>query len=158
MTQLNHEIHIATLPAKVWAVLADLEAVQHYNPGVKHAVYTTTMREGVGAARRCDFKPKGWAKERVIAWEAQKAITLEIEESQLPFEFMRWRTAVAPDGAGTRVTQQLEYKVKFGLLGRLLDKLVIRRKIDQTLAQLFINLKQFVEKGVFQQTAKKQTT
>lgn len=147
MTQLDHEIHIAAPPEKVWAVLADLEAVRHYNPGVKHARYTTAEREGVGAGRHCDIKPKGWFKERVIAWEPQKAITMELVESQWPLNFMRWRTAVTRDGAGTLVSQAMEYQVKFGLLGRLLDKLVMRRKLDQTLAEVFENLKRFVEKG-----------
>lgn len=147
MTQLVHEIHIAAPLDKVWAVLADLEAVRHYNPGVKHAEYNTTMREGVGAGRHCDIQPKGWVKERVIAWEPQKAITMELYESQWPLNFMRWRTAVTRDGAGTRVSQAMEYQVKFGLLGRLLDKLVMRRKLDKTLAEVFVNLKQFVEKG-----------
>lgn len=50
MTQLDHEIRIAAPPQEVWAVLTDLEAVQYYNLGVKHAEYTTTLREGVGTA------------------------------------------------------------------------------------------------------------
>jgi carbon monoxide dehydrogenase subunit G len=147
MTQLHHEIHIAAPLEKVWAVLADLEAVQHYNAGVKHTKYISTVREGVGASRHCDLKPKGWVKERVIAWEPHKAVTMELYESQWPLEFMRWRTALAPDGAGTRVSQQMEYQVKFGLLGALLDKLVMRRKLDQTLAEVFVGLKQFIETG-----------
>ena len=147
MTQLNHEIRIAAPPGKVWAVLADLEAVSHYNPGVKHARYTSSVREGVGASRHCDLNQKGWVKERVIAWEPRKAMTMELYESQWPLKFMRWRTAIAPDGMGTRVTQEMEYQVKFGLLGRLMDKLIMQRKLDQTLARVFISLKRFVEKG-----------
>lgn len=148
MTQLHHEIRIAAPLEKVWAVLADLEAVQHYNSGVKHAKYISPMREGVGASRHCDLKPKGWVKERIIAWEPQKAVAMELYESQWPLAFMRWRTALTPDGAGTRVSQQMEYQVKFGPLGALLDKLVMRRKLDQTLTEVFGSLKRFIETGV----------
>jgi uncharacterized protein YndB with AHSA1/START domain len=147
MTQLQHEIHVDAPPEKVWAVLADLEAVQHYNPGVKHAKYASTLREGVGASRHCDLKPKGWVKERVIAWEPQKAVSMELYESQWPLKFMRWRTVLAPDGAGTRITQQMEYQVKFGFLGGLLDRLVMRHKLDQTVAEVFVGLKRFIEAG-----------
>lgn len=147
MTQLQHKIHIAAPREKVWAVLADLEAVQHYNAGVKHAKYISAVRAGIGAERQCDLQPKGWVKERVIAWEPQQAVTMELYESQWPLEFMRWRTALAPDGAGTRVSQHLEYKVKFGLFGALLDKLMMRRKMDQALSEVFVNLKKFVETG-----------
>ena len=147
MTQLHHDIHIAAPLEKVWAVLADLEAVQHYNSGVKYTRYISAVREGIGASRRCDLKPKGWVKERVIAWEPQNALTMELYESQWPLEFMRWRTVLTPDGAGTRVSQKMDYQVKFGLLGALLDKLVMRRKLDQTLAEVFVGLKRFVETG-----------
>ncbi|MBI3525451.1 MAG: SRPBCC family protein [Betaproteobacteria bacterium] len=147
MTLLHHDIRIAAPPEKVWAVLADLEAVQHYNAGIKHAKYITVAREGIGASRHCDLKPKGWVKERVIAWEPQNAMTMELYESQWPLKFMRWRTTLSPDGAGTRVSQQMEYQIKFGLLGTLLDKLVMRRKLDQTLTEVFASLKRFVETG-----------
>ena len=147
MTQMQHEIRIAAPPEKVWAVLADLEAVKHYNPSVKHAEYTSTLRECVGASRHCDLKPNGWVKERVTAWEPQKAVTMELYESQWPLKFMRWRTALTPDGAGTRITQQMEYQVKFGILGGLMDRLVMRRKLDQTLAEVFVSLKRFIESG-----------
>lgn len=148
MTQLHHEIQIAAPLEKVWAVLADLEAVQYYNSGVKHTQCTSTVREGIGASRHCDLKPKGWVKERVIAWEPQKAVAMELYESQWPLEFMRWRTVLMPNGAGTRVSQEMEYQVKFGPLGALLDKLVMRRKLDQTLAEVFVGLKRYVETGV----------
>ena len=147
MTQLQHAIRVAASPEKVWAVLADLETVQHYNSGVKRAKYISAEREGVGASRHCDLNPKGWVKERVIAWEPRRAVTMELYESQWPLKFMRWRTELAPDGAGTLITQQMEYQVKFGLLGGLLDRLVMRRKLDQTLAEVFVNLKRFIEAG-----------
>jgi len=147
MTQLNHNIRIAAPLDKVWAVLADLETVQHYNSGVMRAKYISAEREGIGASRHCDLKPKGWVKERVIAWEPGSSVTMELYESQWPVQFMRWRTALSQDGTGTRVSQQMEYQVKFGLLGALLDKLVMRRKLDQTLTEVFADLKQFVETG-----------
>jgi hypothetical protein len=58
MTTLHHEVKINAAPEKVWAVLADLEAVQHYNPLVAHVRYTSENRESVGASRHCDFKPR----------------------------------------------------------------------------------------------------
>ncbi|MBI5078790.1 SRPBCC family protein, partial [Candidatus Saganbacteria bacterium] len=39
MTELRHEIHINASPEKVWSILANLEAVQHYNPTVAEAHY-----------------------------------------------------------------------------------------------------------------------
>jgi len=41
----------------------------------------------------------------------------------------------------------MEYQVKFGFLGGLLDRLVMRHKLDQTVAEVFVGLKRFIEAG-----------
>lgn len=147
MTKLHHEIRIDAPAEKVWRVLADLEAVQHYNPMVAQARYTSSNREGVGASRHCDFKPKGFAKERVVGWEPGKAIAFEMDESSWPLVFMKWRTALTTAGSGTLLVQNMEYRFKLGPLGRLLDALVMRRKLDKGVAEILQALKQFVEIG-----------
>lgn len=43
------------------------------------------------------------------------------------------------------VSQELSYKMKFGLLGALMDALMMRRKLDKGIAEIFDNLKRFVE-------------
>src|SRR5712692_9086820 len=150
VTLLYHEIRINAPPDKVWAVLADLEAVQHYNPAVIKAHYLSSMKEGVGASRYCDLKPKGWVKERVIGWEPKEAITMELYESEWPLKFMRWRTALRPDGAGTMVSQRMEYQVKFGVLGVAMDRLMMRSKLDKAIADVFVSMKSYIETGVAQ--------
>jgi hypothetical protein len=47
---------------------------------------------------------------------------------------MRWVTRIEPDDDGARITQDLEYKVKFGPVGWLLDRLVMKR--DEVFASL----------------------
>ena len=43
------------------------------------------------------------------------------------------------------VAQDLEYRVKFGLLGRVMDALIMRRKLRQSIGQVFQGLKRYVE-------------
>jgi carbon monoxide dehydrogenase subunit G len=147
MSELHHTIKINAPLDRVWEVLADLEAVRHYNPMVASARYISSNREGIGAARQCDLKPKGYVKERVIGWEPKQAITLELYEHQWPIRLMRWRTALKPDGTGTLVTQDMEYDMKFGPLGRLMDALMMRRNLDKGISDIFERLKRFVETG-----------
>ena len=47
---------------------------------------------------------------------------------------------VEPAVASTRITQSLEYKVKFGPVGWLLDNLVMKRKLTSTLDEVFASL------------------
>jgi uncharacterized protein YndB with AHSA1/START domain len=145
MTVLHHEIRIEASAERVWEVLANLEAVQQYNPTVLSARYLTEQRGGVGAARECRIKPKGVVKERVTAWTPQTAIEIELYESPWPLRFMRWRTVLRPESGGTRVVQDMRYRVKFGPLGMLLDALMMRRTLDRAVAGVFQGLRQYVE-------------
>jgi Polyketide cyclase / dehydrase and lipid transport len=140
MTTIHHAIEAACPPERVWAVLADLEAVRHYNPTVRTVAVRGSRRSGVGAERVCDLYPKGRVVERVTHWEDGRAVGLEVAESDLPIRFMHWVTRIEPKGSGSLITQQLEYAVKFGPFGWLLDMLVMRRKLTATLDDVFARL------------------
>ena len=57
MTTITQEIRINAPKDRVWAILADLGAVQRFHPGVKKSYYSTTQKEGVGASRVCELLP-----------------------------------------------------------------------------------------------------
>jgi carbon monoxide dehydrogenase subunit G len=147
MTTIRHEIRANCPPERVWALLSDLEAVERYNPGVRAASIQGTQKSGVGAKRACELLPKGRVVERVTQWEDRRALGLEVAESDWPIHFMRWVTRLEPSGEATRVTQDLEYKVKFGPLGWLLDTLVMKRKLTSTLDAVFAELVKQAEAG-----------
>jgi hypothetical protein len=131
----------------VWNLLADLEAVGSYNPGVKSATYFGDRRVGPGAMRACELAPKGRVVERVTCWEEGRALGLEVAESDWPIHFMRWVTRLEPVDGETRITQELEYRVKFGPLGWLMDRLVMERKLRRTLDEVLASLARRAEAG-----------
>ncbi len=145
MTTIHHEVQANCAPEQVWALLSDLEAVQRYNPTVRTATVQGARRTGVGAERACELVPKGRVVERVTHWEDGRAVGLEVAQSDWPIHFMRWVTRVEPAGASTRITQSLEYNVKFGPVGWLLDNLVIKRKLTSTLDEVFASLVKHAE-------------
>ncbi len=147
MTNLHHEIVINTPVEKVWKVLADLESVCFYNVTVKSARYASSNKEGKGASRYCELLPKGYVKEQVTEWEENRVLAIELIEHQWPVAFMRWRTELQPKGDATFVTQNLEYETKFGIFGKFLNILIMRKKLDQTLTQVFKDLKRYIETG-----------
>jgi Polyketide cyclase / dehydrase and lipid transport len=111
-----------------------------YNPAVRSATVRGARRTGVGAERACELLPKGRVVERVTHWEDGRAVGLEVAESDWPIHFMRWVTRLEPAGAATRITQSLEYEVRFGPVGWLLDHLVMRRRLTSTLDEMFASL------------------
>ena len=141
MATIDHDLTAHCPPQAIWALLADLEAVSRYNPGVRAAALRGAQRTGVGAARACELRPQGRVVERVTHWDDGRALGLEVAESDWPIHFMRWVTRLQPTPeGGTRVTQSLEYQVKFGSVGWLLDQFVMRRRltasVDTVLASL----------------------
>ena len=145
MTTIHHEIHAACPPSKIWKVLANLEEVARYNPGVRSAETVWPCRTGVGATRACDLVPKGRVVERVTHWEEGQALGLEVTESDWPIHFMRWVTRLEPSNGGTRISQELEYELKFGPVGWLLDRLVMKKKLTETLDGVFSSLVKHAE-------------
>jgi len=145
VTTIRHDIQVKCAPERVWALLSDLEAVQRYNPGVRAASIDGDQRTGVGARRVCALVPNGRVVERVTVWEDQRALGLEVAESDWPIHFMRWVTRLEQRGEGTRITQELEYRVKFGPMGWVLDRLVMERKLRSSLDAIFGSLAKHAE-------------
>jgi len=145
MTTIHHQIEAACLPEHVWAVLGDLEAVQHYNPTVRIAAVRGPRRTGVGAERVCELLPKGRVVERVTHWADGREVGLEVAESDWPIRFMRWVTRIEPNGASSLISQNLEYELKFGPMGWLLDRLAMERKLRTALDGIFAALVKHAE-------------
>ncbi len=145
MVVLKHEILIESAPEKVWGILADLEAVKYYNPTVLNAKCISPNREGIGAGRECDVKPKGKVKERVTGWIPGKSLAMELYESDWPVRNMAWTTLLEPSNGGTKVSQTLQYEPK-GLLGAVLNTLMMKRLMDKNISRVFAGLKEFAEK------------
>lgn len=136
---------INTSPEKVWAVLNDVEEVGKYNPQVAEAKCISTNHEGLGASRQCTMKDGSILKEKVTLVEPDNAISMELYESGFPVQNMKWRTTIEPKDKGTLVTQKLQYQVKYGAFGALLNALIMKNKMDEGMQAVFEGLKKYSE-------------
>ena len=147
MTVLENSIRIDTTPDKVWSVLASLDALAKYDPGVSKAEIVSAAKEGPGAARRCDLTPGGWFKERVADWRPNEALSFELYECSLPVRSLRHSYTLVRDGGATIVRQRMQYELKFGVLGKLLDAVMVRRKWNAGIKGFLSGLKHYAETG-----------
>jgi len=147
MTVLENSIRINASPDKVWSVLASLDALHRYDPGIKKSEIVSTAREGPGSARRCDLVPGGWFKEKVADWKPHESLSFELFECTLPVRRLKHSYTLTPDGSGTVVRQRMEYQLKFGPVGKLMDAMMVRKKWDAGIKGFFAGLKQYVETG-----------
>ena len=148
MAVFSVQIRIDAPKEGVWAVLADIGGIYRWNPGVIHSYSTSENNEGNGATRHYDlYSPKGYLKERVIDWREEQGFKIDIYETNLPIERNVVEFSVEADGNSTIVEVTPDYAIKYGVLGALMDRLFIQRKLKHGMHGMLAGLKYHVETG-----------
>jgi hypothetical protein len=145
MTTFHHEIRTSAPPDTLWAILTNLEEVARYNPSVAHAAYIGDRNLGSDAARQCTLKDGSIVKERVVAASPSRFITMELYESSWPIDHMQWTTEIVPVDGGTLIKQNTRYEPR-GIVGRLLNAVVMKRKMQSTITEVLTELGKYAEK------------
>lgn len=149
MTSFKTDIRINAPKSDVWKVLADLGGIQSYNAAVKKSYYSTDAKEGVGAGRVCELIPMGEVEEKAIAWNDQESYTLDVKPvgGNPPLKRAEATLTVQEDGNQTLVTMEMEYEVKFGPLGKLMDMMMMKPQFAKVVPNILLGLKHHVETG-----------
>lgn len=149
MTQIHSEIEINAPKEKVWGILADLSSAERYIANVSKSYYVSEQKEDVGARRVCEFVPMGSVTESVAEWQDGERVTLDIRPGKIgpPFKVANARFAVGQDGDETVVTLTVDYALKFGPLGKLLDALLVRSRMRKAFGDVLLGLKHYSETG-----------
>lgn len=145
MSSFNEHITIHAPRAAVWGALADIGAIHTWNPGVRDSRRTSEQAEGVGAMRSCDLGGRNYLHEAVTAWEPPERLTMTITETNLPFARADIHFKLIEQGDQTLVTVAPDYALKFGPLGRLLDRFFVRSTYAKGMRGLLRGLKDHVE-------------
>jgi len=146
MTTLRNEIIIGAPMEKIWASLSNIEELEKFDPTVKRSNALTPVKAGPGAARRVEMKDgKNWFEERVTNWVPDKALTYELTACSFPIRGLSHAYSFEQAGNGIKVKQVMVYQVKFGWLGRIMDKLIIRKQSDAGIKKFMVGLKAYAE-------------
>lgn len=132
---------------QVWAILADIGTIHRWNPGVVNSYITTALAAGMGAGRYCDLGGKNYLKEEIFEWIPGRRMTMRIVETNLPFKTAEIRFTLRPDTDGTVVAVSPDYRLKFGIFGKVLDRLYVRGAYTKGMELLLSGLKYYVESG-----------
>ena len=145
MSTLTERIIIDRPRHLVWVTLADVGTIADWNPGLIGSRRTNSV-VGVGAARHCDISRTHSLTEVVTEFEPEERITFRIVETTLPFAAadIRFRLTDHCDGT-TQVTVTPTYRLRYGVLGRLLDLSAVRRSYRTGMRGLLTGLKGHLE-------------
>lgn len=146
MAIIRNEITINTSIDKIWNILTDLELLDKYDPTVKKSTLISTEKTGIGAKRKVNMLDgKNWFDEKVTIFEPGKALTYQLTDCTFPVKDLKHSYSFEIIDNQTKVKQVMEYTVKFGLLGKLLDSLMIRKQSDTGIKKFIAGLKHFAE-------------
>lgn len=138
--------------AQVWERLRDLTKGHYYVPGLKDCRMTTKQMEGVGASRRV-YTTSGMEMDETVAeWNEGKGLVLRLHDGDGPpppiFTEARFHYIFEDlPGGKTLFRPTMTYSLKFGALGRLLDKLLLNMIIRSNMKKVGLGLKQYYETG-----------
>lgn len=151
MTTFKKQISINVPKQDVWDIISDLGAIYKFNPGVSKSYYTTDQKEGVGAARICELQPAGKILETVKNWKKGSGFLLQIDpiEKAPPIKnFSGLFELESLDLDRTQLSVTIDYSMKLGVIGLLLNKLIIQSKMEEGIDDLLKGLKLHAEKGL----------
>ncbi len=146
MTILNNEITINAPIEKIFQSLAEMEGLEKLDPNVKKSTSLSQMKSGFGAKRKVDMKDgKNWFEEKVTDFKPNESLTYELTACSFPVQSLKYTYTVEQYGNETKVRQVMAYKIKFGLFGKILDRLMIRKQYNKGIQGFFTGLKSFAE-------------
>jgi hypothetical protein len=88
---------------------------------------------------------KNWFEEKVTQWVPNEALTYELTACSFPVHRLSHTYSFEQVGPQTKVKQVMEYQVKFGWLGKLLDSLMIKKQSDAGIKKFMSGLKSYAE-------------
>ncbi len=141
---------------RAWELLRDLERAKHYVPGVTDVELTSERTEGLGASRRV-ITDRGPMDETVVRWNEGRGFVIRLhrddEGPPPPFAEASFEYALEPAGDACRIRTALSYTPRWGLPGRVLDALVLRRATQRMARQVAEGLARHYEQAAVEATS-----
>ena len=145
MLKMKGSACIDASPETTWNVLADIENIHLWSEVILSSECSGNTKQGIGAERTCQIGDRVQITERWISWKEGESYTYE--GFNLPLVKSAKNTwSVKEENGKTLLTTESEVVLKGGVLGRLLEPVMLfvsRRLGANTLAAL----KYFIENG-----------
>ncbi len=142
--------HTINAPSsEIWAVLSDFSNIQMFHPNVRDVDQLSEVDRGLGAARRCNFYGGGSAVETIVAWDDERqSFTCTVTELAAPLLDVTAGMRVEKiDSHRSKVHIEMSYVPKWGILGKILNVLVLRFAMQSTFNKVLKGLELHVETG-----------
>jgi hypothetical protein len=129
-------------PANAWTLMSDFGAIDAFNPTLREShLLEGSCEVGLGAERQCTLKDgRNYIHERVVDWQEGRSYRIEVFGGTMPMDDLVAELAVTPDLTGSILRMTMSYRPRWGLLGRLIDPLVLRPFMRRTMRKVLDGL------------------
>lgn len=145
MIKLKNTACIEASVTAVWAVLADLEAIENWVEPIERARCEGEIDRGVGSMRVCELTNGITIHEQWTHWDEGRSFEYHAVGMPLVAN-ARNRWTVVPEGMKTLVISEAEIEVKGGWLGKIFEPL-LRIPMKAMGPRSMASLKYLVEHG-----------
>jgi ligand-binding SRPBCC domain-containing protein len=146
MRVLSEQVEIAAPPDLVWQALADFGDVAAWAPYMRISHLVGDQERGVGTRRAMQHELGFRFEERVTAWTEGEGFAFDVLRAPWPMDAVRESWRIAAHGSGTRVTTRVEYGMKVGAAGALLDWSLVRFIVSREMRSGLRGLKEYLER------------
>jgi ribosome-associated toxin RatA of RatAB toxin-antitoxin module len=125
----------------VWNMVADVGTVADWHPAVQQAPVLSPNRIGLGAKRRCEFYDGTSVVEEVVRLDEGRSLTVALSDFSMPLSRAEATIGLEPDGPErTKVTFTMDYDMKYGPAGWLMNATMLRPMMGKLLARVLAGL------------------
>lgn len=150
MSKFKIEKFINAPRKTVWEKLADIGSIHTFHPMVEMSVLTGEKKQGLGAERVCTFYNNGGrVHEEVTAWSEGKSISITMKDGTMPVETAVLQFDLADEGAGTIIKLTGNFKMKGGVLGKIMGPIMMKPMFIKIMNNVFTGLEKHIETGKY---------
>ena len=134
---------------EVWRVLDDFGGVANYNPNVKTSKVIDGPDSGTGATRECLFHDGGRIEEAIVEYESGRSYTVNfVDMGDFPLEENVVEIGLESiDESRTAVTMTTNFTPKFGPIGWVMAKVMMKSRFRKTFEEVLAGLDSYVHTG-----------
>ncbi len=116
----------------VWSIISDPDVYARAAPRLSSV--EVLEGQGKGMRRLCrENEDRSWT-EYCVAWDEPRKITMTVDSEDFPYPFSQmhysWKLRKLPDDA-VLISMEYVYKPRYGIVGRLLERWSLRRKLKR---------------------------
>lgn len=150
-TVVSATSHIRVPCERAWELLRDLSLAHNYVPGLVKTEITTECKEGIGASRKVFQSEAKGIDETIEEWNTGRGFLIRLHcgdcGAPFPFKQAHFRYAIDGHGPDTLLTASLVYTMRWGAIGRMLDRLLLKRFIKKRIRDVALSMKIYYESG-----------